>query len=308
MPTWSNDIPFYLTLSPAELAIACVYAFVAALHLALYLAHRSSKGNLAYSLLLLAYVLILVAESVRLRTPDQTQRMNFVAMNLLLMAESVFLGLTLHWRLGLRGDLPFMRASLWALGGLCLVATALGYASGRLALSRYLFYVPMGLGLMAYSFVMVRAFIREGAYKSREKLVMLAGFGLSLPCACALVLAYRHPTLTGWPRVSYLGFLPMIACFEYALLSGYVGDVDDVARLRAKSSGARGFAESYGLTEREAEVAELLCEGLEAKEIASRLGIAYNTVRNLKQRVYEKSGAHGVADLAALRGWGGGSE
>jgi len=58
--------------------------------------------------------------------------------------------------------------------------------------------------------------------------------------------------------------------------------------------------EAFSLTDREAEVASLLGEGLDLPEIARRLRIDLGTVRNHLKSVFEKSGTHRQAELVAL--------
>lgn len=48
----------------------------------------------------------------------------------------------------------------------------------------------------------------------------------------------------------------------------------------------------YGLTPRQAEVAQLLARGASNSEIADRLGISPHTARHHAQRVLEKVGTH----------------
>lgn len=55
-----------------------------------------------------------------------------------------------------------------------------------------------------------------------------------------------------------------------------------------------------GLTSREVEVARLVARGATNREVASALGIAGATVKRHLERIYERTGAHGRTELAAL--------
>lgn len=57
--------------------------------------------------------------------------------------------------------------------------------------------------------------------------------------------------------------------------------------------------ESYGLTERETDVALLVCQGLATKEIAHELSISSHTVRDHLKEIFEKTGAHTRGELVA---------
>ena len=57
---------------------------------------------------------------------------------------------------------------------------------------------------------------------------------------------------------------------------------------------------AYGLTEREANVAALLAEGLDINAIAARLGIRPNSARSYLKDVLQKTGATRQAELVAL--------
>jgi PAS domain S-box-containing protein len=65
--------------------------------------------------------------------------------------------------------------------------------------------------------------------------------------------------------------------------------MDKLASLRGGGTGAPGAA---ALSGREREVLELLCEGLDDKAIAARLGLSGNTVRNHVSRLYGKIGVN----------------
>ena len=53
----------------------------------------------------------------------------------------------------------------------------------------------------------------------------------------------------------------------------------------------------WHLTDRELEVAKLVCEGLDNGRIRKRLKIAYNTVRSHLGNIYRKVGVKGRASL-----------
>src|SRR5205085_1148867 len=58
--------------------------------------------------------------------------------------------------------------------------------------------------------------------------------------------------------------------------------------------------DAFGLTDREAEVVALLGEGLTPAEIARRLRIRVDTVRDHLKRAFEKTGTNRQAELVAL--------
>jgi DNA-binding NarL/FixJ family response regulator len=57
---------------------------------------------------------------------------------------------------------------------------------------------------------------------------------------------------------------------------------------------------SFGLTEREQQVLELLCSGASYREAASDLGVAEGTVHSHVKRVYEKLGAASKAEAVRI--------
>ena len=66
------------------------------------------------------------------------------------------------------------------------------------------------------------------------------------------------------------------------------------------------FKETIKLTQREREVAELICAQLSYKEIANKLGISKRTVESHKNHILEKIGATkvtGIVVYAAKKGW-----
>jgi len=50
-------------------------------------------------------------------------------------------------------------------------------------------------------------------------------------------------------------------------------------------------------TSREKEIIKLLCKGDSAKQIADRLSISYNTIKNHRSNVMKKMGAHNMVDM-----------
>jgi CRP-like cAMP-binding protein len=55
-----------------------------------------------------------------------------------------------------------------------------------------------------------------------------------------------------------------------------------------------------GLTQREADVARLICEGLSDKEIANKLGLSPHTVKDHLKKVYSKFRVHARTQLVSL--------
>ena len=55
-----------------------------------------------------------------------------------------------------------------------------------------------------------------------------------------------------------------------------------------------------GLTQREADVARLICEGLSDKEIARKFNLSPHTVKDHLKKVYSKFRVHTRAQLVSL--------
>ena len=73
-----------------------------------------------------------------------------------------------------------------------------------------------------------------------------------------------------------------------------------VVTKQAVEMGGDPLAVKYGLSYREIEVAELLCQGLTAKELAEQLCISENTVKRHAGSIYKKMGVSGKPQLIAL--------
>ena len=54
------------------------------------------------------------------------------------------------------------------------------------------------------------------------------------------------------------------------------------------------------LTERQHEIASLVMEGLTEQEIADRLRLSKQTIKNHKQRIYAKLGARNAMEMANI--------
>jgi two-component system response regulator DevR len=74
---------------------------------------------------------------------------------------------------------------------------------------------------------------------------------------------------------------------------------DMLARLLPRMH-EKGTRSGYDLTARELEVLELLAEGTPNHELAARMGISRNTVRNHVQNLLTKLGVHSRLEAVAL--------
>ena len=72
--------------------------------------------------------------------------------------------------------------------------------------------------------------------------------------------------------------------------------IEKLAQLRHPEPSESARADLADLTTRERDVLELLCQGLKAADIASKLGLSQNTVRNHLATLYQKIGVHGRSD------------
>lgn len=55
---------------------------------------------------------------------------------------------------------------------------------------------------------------------------------------------------------------------------------------------------STELTPREKEVVSYVCKGFRNKEIANQLGVSENTIKNMMNRIFDKSGVFSRTELA----------
>ena len=67
--------------------------------------------------------------------------------------------------------------------------------------------------------------------------------------------------------------------------------------VKGRKPSPQAAAKLAQLSARERQVVELICEGASGPEIAERLSIAHNTVRNYFSRLYRKLGVHSRAEL-----------
>ena len=100
--------------------------------------------------------------------------------------------------------------------------------------------------------------------------------------------------------------LPVVILFEIGLINKYKKAEIKIRLLKneIKNRNNRSYdslfykrCNEFKLTKREIQVTQLLIIGKEAKEISSNLNIAYNTVRNFKQKIYEKLNVKNTVEL-----------
>lgn len=96
-------------------------------------------------------------------------------------------------------------------------------------------------------------------------------------------------------------FAELIASVRRAAQGEVIWPADRLARLLAR--GPRPPADGHAgstLTDRERDVLALMCEGLDNKSIASRLGISLTTVRGYVQSILAKLGVHSKLEAVVL--------
>jgi DNA-binding NarL/FixJ family response regulator len=73
-----------------------------------------------------------------------------------------------------------------------------------------------------------------------------------------------------------------------------------VSIVRAAALSLTSTPETLGLTLRERQIANAVCQGQTSKEIALDLGLSHRTVEVFRARILKKTGAANAAALAAL--------
>lgn len=118
----------------------------------------------------------------------------------------------------------------------------------------------------------------------------------------ALSVDTSRATLESLVHLGAEGFLPK-SCAETdleaavrSIASGYEWFGTDTARLIERISTAKAASETI-FTPREMDVVRLSCQGLQYKEIASRLGISYMTVVTIKNNIFRKLGINNTVEL-----------
>ena len=124
----------------------------------------------------------------------------------------------------------------------------------------------------------------------------------------ALVAPDHEDDLLGWTQAGVSGFLSWEASSHELVEilrraargeSPCSPDVVDAFLRRAREKPGEDCAVEGSLTTRQAQIAELVADGLSNKAIASRLSIELATVKNHVHRILEKLGVHSRGEAAA---------
>jgi two-component system nitrate/nitrite response regulator NarL len=124
----------------------------------------------------------------------------------------------------------------------------------------------------------------------------------------ALVAPDHEDDLLGWTGAGVSGFLSWEASSHELVEilrraargeSPCSADVVDAFLRRAREKSGEDCALEGSLTTRQAQIAELVADGLSNKAIASRLSIELATVKNHVHRILEKLGVHSRGEAAA---------
>ena len=111
--------------------------------------------------------------------------------------------------------------------------------------------------------------------------------------------------LIWWDKEIYVMFWTIfnVLNFVFVWRSCVVDDRGDVERLQTAEERMDMIVHQYGLSAREREIAELIFEGRNNKEIAAMLYLSPNTVKVHASNLYRKLGAvNRVQAAAVLRG------
>lgn len=87
--------------------------------------------------------------------------------------------------------------------------------------------------------------------------------------------------------------------FENLLTQLLANSAGQIALRRALPAASDALVEDIDLSQRESEVAALICQGKQNKQVAWMLGISEYTVENHLRRIYRKLGIHSRASLVA---------
>jgi len=144
----------------------------------------------------------------------------------------------------------------------------------------------------------------QSLYPSR-KVEMLAGYWAVFPWVMMTVFSYLH--VVQWVEVlaTNLGFLIITTLFM--IRSGRMERMEKERKLAMDVQDEECFTQNCtrnGLSKREAEVAELHCQGLTYEQIAEHLFIAKRTVDTHVQRIYFKTAVNRKIDLQRKLGYG----
>lgn len=124
----------------------------------------------------------------------------------------------------------------------------------------------------------------------------------------ALVAPDHEDDLLGWTGAGVSGFLSWEASSHELVEilrraargeSPCSADIVDAFLRRAREKSGEDCALEGSLTTRQAQIAELVADGLSNKAIASRLSIELATVKNHVHRILEKLGVHSRGEAAA---------
>lgn len=133
------------------------------------------------------------------------------------------------------------------------------------------------------------------------------GAALALVDLCAMVgLSVVHFLVNGGVLDLTLATLALVVCLVIAdsirrLVSDKAGTVAHAARQGSLTAeGVARLGNRYGLSQREVEVAELVCQSRGVRFISQKLGVAPSTVKSHIQHVYVKTDVHSRDELQAL--------
>jgi DNA-binding CsgD family transcriptional regulator len=284
------------------------YLFSALLHFCFFLTQKFYKEHVYYSFFILSICLSYFLKNNLSILGLSSDLLNIFAI-ITMMINAVALALFCYSIFDLIKIRKYMIITLPAVSVMGMIAIVIFSVTKNYFYQKIIFYIPLSVGLFVFIILFLYNFIRLNQYKVKEKNLFLIGILLFIMTQIPAAII-KWSVNQDTDHIFLITAIPIMIMFEIALINKYriterrIRLLEDemISRQNDKSFELLfdKIGDEFKLTERERQIIKLLIKGNEAKDISKDLGIAYNTVRNFKQKIYEKLKVRNTIELINL--------
>jgi DNA-binding CsgD family transcriptional regulator len=274
-------------------------------HFCFYLMQNSYKQHLGYSFFILSICISFFVKNFLILTGIDKEFINILSM-LTMFINSIAFSFFCYTLFDLQKLKTYMISSLSLIFFLCLLSILIFILNNSYIYQIFIFYLPLLTGLLIFTILFINAFIKSRYYEDKWKMLFFISilvFMMTQIPAAFIKWSVNQDT----NHFFLFAAVPIMILFEIGLLNIFrvtekkIRNLEnEIIRLQNDMTFDLQFNEkcnAYSLTDREKQVTRFLIEGKEIRDISNELDIAYNTVRNFKQKIYYKLNVKNMIEL-----------
>jgi DNA-binding CsgD family transcriptional regulator len=288
-----------------EYLIIGFYMFSALFHLFFYLSQKSYNEHIYYSFFIFSICLTFILRNSLMPADYNAELLN-VSSIMIMFLNAVAFSMFCYSLFDLSRIKTYMIISLSFTFILCIISMIFYQIKKDYIYQILIFYSPLSLGLLIFIVFILYYFFKLKQYKEKQKTYFLISVFLFMTTQIPISII-KWSINQDNNHIFLFAAVPIMILFEIGLINNFKNTERKIRSLEreiAKLENDKSFelvfnnkCDNSSMTDREKQITRLLIEGKEAKEISNELDIAYNTVRNFKQKIYFKLNVKNTIEL-----------